>query len=242
MNKEYFIKRARDIHGDKYDYSKVELSFGTDKVEIICPSHGSFMQRAKGHLEGRGCSKCARERYREKKVCGIGINDYNGRDVKMFTVWRNMLYRCYEKTRNSSYSQCTVCESWLSLNNFSRWYYKNYKEGWQLDKDILSSDSKAYSPETCCFVPAEINMCVVGRKSESVTFVKGAWQASFNQRYIGRYATKELAVAAYRSRKAEHILCLAEKHNNELPRKVRDRLIDIANALRLAGVDKEINL
>lgn len=68
-------------------------------------------------------------------------------------------------------------------------------------------------------------MCVVGRKSESVTFVKGAWQASFNQRYIGRYATKELAVAAYRSRKAEHILCLAEKHNNELPRKVRDRLI-----------------
>ena len=43
MNKEYFIKRARDIHGDKYDYSKVELSYGTDKVEIICPSHGSFM-------------------------------------------------------------------------------------------------------------------------------------------------------------------------------------------------------
>lgn len=48
MNKEYFIKRARDIHGDKYDYSKVELSYGTDKVEIICPSHGSFIQRAKG--------------------------------------------------------------------------------------------------------------------------------------------------------------------------------------------------
>jgi hypothetical protein len=55
---ENFIKKAREVHGDKYDYSKVEYKNSTTKVCIICPNHGDFFQTPSSHLNGKGCSKC----------------------------------------------------------------------------------------------------------------------------------------------------------------------------------------
>ena len=55
---EEFIKRARIIHGDKYDYSKVEYNGMFNKVCIICPIHGEFWQTPVNHLKGKGCSSC----------------------------------------------------------------------------------------------------------------------------------------------------------------------------------------
>ena len=60
---EDFIRRAREVHGDKYDYSKTEYVDAKTKVCIICPKHGEFWQRAGSHLTGRGCNKCARPSY-----------------------------------------------------------------------------------------------------------------------------------------------------------------------------------
>ena len=57
-NKLDFIKKAREIHGDKYDYSKVEYINNRTKVCIICPEHGEFWQRPGNHLKGQGCRKC----------------------------------------------------------------------------------------------------------------------------------------------------------------------------------------
>jgi len=53
-----FVKKANEIHNCKYDYSKVNYECIKDKVEIICPEHGSFMQMAQDHLNGHGCTKC----------------------------------------------------------------------------------------------------------------------------------------------------------------------------------------
>lgn len=50
-----FEDRARKVHGDKYDYSKVNYVNGIVKVEIICPEHGPFFQTPKKHLAGQGC-------------------------------------------------------------------------------------------------------------------------------------------------------------------------------------------
>ena len=59
MGIEEFIEKARKIHGDKYDYSKVEYKTTNDKVCIICPEHGEFWQRATNHItKGNGCPKC----------------------------------------------------------------------------------------------------------------------------------------------------------------------------------------
>ena len=61
--KEEFIKEARKVHGDKYDYSKIEYVNNATKVTIICPKHGhdEFWQTPNSHLQGHGCPKCANE-------------------------------------------------------------------------------------------------------------------------------------------------------------------------------------
>ena len=56
---EWFIEKARQINGDKYDYSKVEYKGYRNKVCIICPEHGEFWQNAANHLKGYKCPKCA---------------------------------------------------------------------------------------------------------------------------------------------------------------------------------------
>ena len=56
-----FIKKAKEIHGEKYDYSKVEYVKNHIKVCIICPKHGEFLQIVSDHLSGKGCPKCAKE-------------------------------------------------------------------------------------------------------------------------------------------------------------------------------------
>lgn len=59
---ETFIEKARKVHGDKYDYSKVEYKTSHDNVTIICPEHGEFNQQATHHLMGKGCPRCASPR------------------------------------------------------------------------------------------------------------------------------------------------------------------------------------
>ena len=55
-----FIKRARKIHGDKYNYDKVDYKGNQSKVTIICPDHGDFLQSAGNHLSRKsGCPLCA---------------------------------------------------------------------------------------------------------------------------------------------------------------------------------------
>lgn len=77
MTKQEFIEKAKKIHGDQYDYSKVELTKSSDKVIIICPKHGEFVQQANSHLQGRGCAKCHGKKFcledfieKAKKVWG----------------------------------------------------------------------------------------------------------------------------------------------------------------------------
>ena len=53
-----FIRRAREIHGDRYDYSKVLYVKAKTKVKIICPDHGDFEQTPANHCSGRGCGEC----------------------------------------------------------------------------------------------------------------------------------------------------------------------------------------
>ncbi len=62
VTKQEFIERAKSIHGDKYDYSKVEYAKSNGKVCIICPKHGEFWQTPNSHLSGIGCPKCGKEK------------------------------------------------------------------------------------------------------------------------------------------------------------------------------------
>lgn len=58
-SKEKFIEKAVNIHGDRYDYSRVEYKTARKPVEIICKLHGSFNQTPDNHLRGgKGCMTC----------------------------------------------------------------------------------------------------------------------------------------------------------------------------------------
>lgn len=59
---EEFIEKARKIHDNKYDYSKVEYISNKTKVKIICPIHGEFWQTPKNHMNGQGCPECGKEK------------------------------------------------------------------------------------------------------------------------------------------------------------------------------------
>ena len=59
LTTEKFITKAKKIHGHKYDYSKsVYGKNQKDKLIIICPIHGEFIQRPDHHLCGSGCFTC----------------------------------------------------------------------------------------------------------------------------------------------------------------------------------------
>lgn len=58
LTKEKFIEKSIKVHGQKYEYSKVEYVNNRTKVRIICPEHGEFLQVPDSHMSGRGCPVC----------------------------------------------------------------------------------------------------------------------------------------------------------------------------------------
>lgn len=72
-NTENFVKNARKVHGNKYDYSRVEYVNNRTKVCIICPEHGEFWQTPYKHLSGQGCPKCSGKIYTWEGL----VNEFN---------------------------------------------------------------------------------------------------------------------------------------------------------------------
>lgn len=68
VTKDNFLERAKQVHGDKYDYSKIEFDKMYKKICIICPKHGEFWQTPQDHLSGRGCRKCGIEKSQKSKI------------------------------------------------------------------------------------------------------------------------------------------------------------------------------
>lgn len=58
LNTQEFIEKAMKVHGDKYDYSKVDYKNNREKIIIICKLHGEFKQQPSNHLIGKGCLQC----------------------------------------------------------------------------------------------------------------------------------------------------------------------------------------
>ena len=60
MSNDFFIEKAKQIHQNKYDYSKTNLLERDEKgkIIIICPIHGEFKMKPTLHLKGQSCPKC----------------------------------------------------------------------------------------------------------------------------------------------------------------------------------------
>lgn len=86
-----FIEKAKKVHRDKYDYSKVDYVDSHTKTCIICPEHGEFWQTPNNHLNGKGCPKCA------NKQISINQTKTNEQFIKEATLKHNGKYN-YSKT------------------------------------------------------------------------------------------------------------------------------------------------
>ena len=128
-----FIKKASDIHGNLYDYSKVEYKKAIEKVIIICKKHGEFNQTPNGHLDGKGCRKCsdkkASDRIRSnteefiEKAREIHGTNFNYDNVDYIDANTPLIIKCKEghifyQTANShlSGSGCKFCSGVYQSN------------------------------------------------------------------------------------------------------------------------------
>jgi hypothetical protein len=221
-----FVAKAKLVHGDKYDYSKVEYVNSSTKVCIICPIHGETYELPFNHLKSCGCLKCYHDTHKTL-VCGVGVNDISYCEKHIYQKWISMLKRCYSDKYHAlhpSYSQCCVCDEWLVLSNFRKWFIDNYIDGYELDKDILCKGNKVYSPNTCCFVPKEINTSILmpkkGKYKRGVsTFRHNKYlcSISINKKkvHLGCFCTEDEAFNAYKLAKEQYVKELAGKYFQE---------------------------
>jgi len=68
-NTNEWIQKAKLIHGDKYDYSKVDYVNNSTKIKIICKEHGEFKQQPSAHIDQQqGCYKCSNNQYSKMSI------------------------------------------------------------------------------------------------------------------------------------------------------------------------------
>lgn len=251
LTQKEFEKRVISIHGDKYDLSNAVYINNRTKVCLFCKKHGSFEITPRSLFAGCGCYDCGREKTttgnrvpkkRAEKICGVGINDYKGTitNLKSYYIWHNMIARCYDKTSKmfKYYEDCSVCKEWLLFSNFKRWFddpENGYKDGYHLDKDILVQGNKVYSPETCCFVPPQINVQIKRNRKSSLPYgvVKNGSRFFANitkrskTKLLGGFETKEEAFLLFKKERENYIQEITKKYysDGKITKKVYDALI-----------------
>lgn len=95
LTNENFIERAKQVHGDKYDYSKVIYNGISNKIEIICPKHGSFFQEPNVHINMKcNCPECNVSKGEEQ--IGIWLNKNNIEYIYQYKVKIEDSYHYYD--------------------------------------------------------------------------------------------------------------------------------------------------
>jgi len=156
---------------------------------------------------------------------------------KNYNMWTGMIKRCYDEKmqeKHPTYKDVTVCEEWHNFQNFAAWFEDNYIEGFELDKDIICPDCRVYSPETCCFVPREINLLFKNITKRNlplgVYYLRGRYQVSTptndKSTYIGFYKTVEEALIAHKTAKEKYMKEAAEKWKDKIDSRVYDALMN----------------
>lgn len=236
MTQEEFQRRMKENFGDEYDFSETIYQGGDKYVTYRCYKHGLITTKAKNLLNKQRCSQCAHTA-KLTPVRGWGVNDYDGLVkidgvfIESYSRWCGILERCLCAKREEkypAYSDCSVCEEWKYFSNFKEWFdnpENGHIDGYHIDKDLFSNGSKIYSPETCCFLPAEINSALIknkrikGEYPTGVQYIKSRnkYKASIkikNQKIkmLGYFDTVEDASVAYKKEKKEYLKSLTDKY------------------------------
>ena len=99
-----FIAKSVTIHGNKYDYSKVEYTNNSTKVCIICPEHGEFWQTPRSHLQGKGCPLCANKKISNSRHSNTELFIKKSKQIhgNFYDYHKTMYIDCHHKV-------CIIC-------------------------------------------------------------------------------------------------------------------------------------
>jgi hypothetical protein len=137
----------------EYVISKV---LGGGKYEIY--SDGVYLERSLKEIKSGQIKHPLDRTVYSRGFLGVGSYTYEENKHRS-DCWRAMFKRCYSGNDfYVKYANLEVCELWFNFQNFAEWYDINYSEGYDLDKDLKSSEKfNGYSPETCVFLPHDLN-------------------------------------------------------------------------------------
>lgn len=179
-------------------------------------------------------------------TCIEGTSKHN----KCYSVWISMLGRCYSeviKSKQPCYAEVYCCEEWKDYQNFAHfWHTCPYRQdGWALEKDYLVKGNKVYSPQTCCFVPQEINNLFCGGRYRltDTDLTKGVSKSANGKKYLaamkrlgktvrlGTFATKEEAERAYKAERKKYIDEQLEKYSDIVDPKLMQNIIKLTGEI-----------
>lgn len=168
--------------------------------------------------------------------------------TKACSLWENIRVRCQilsELERFEKYKVVGVVEEWKDFQVFAEWFEvvssgPYYKEGWELDKDLLSDpDNKLYGPNTCVFIPQELNRAMQEGKKRNLDLPIGVSQrtnATLETRYScgdetfyvrATFDNNEVdkAAALYKEAKQKYLNHLCDKYKDNLDPRVIEKLL-----------------
>jgi len=144
---------------------------------------------------------------------------------KEYSTWGSMLRRCYNEKyqeNNPTYKGCFVNKEWLNFQNFAKYCEGTYKDGYDLDKDLLFNGNKEYSSESCVFVPQYLNKFTLDSGAKRGEFLIGVGPSKASKLkpyradirsvalssniYLGCFSTEEEAHQAWLSAKLQQAL------------------------------------
>ena len=125
LTTEEFILKAKIVHKDKYDYSKVIYNKNNEKIIIICNKHGEFEQFPSIHLSNHGCIKCGYESMVKNNINNkskIFINDQGNELKKCNTCDKDKELNCFYKDKSKKNGISSQCKECVCINS------KKYKQ------------------------------------------------------------------------------------------------------------------
>ena len=231
-------KSSGDFKILKYNDSyNVEIQFLKTGYEMVAQS---------GHIK----SGRVKDSY-SPSVYSIGIvgtkypAKVNGVLTKEYTLWYNMLQRCYSTTlkkKHPTYEGCVVSDNFKSFEYFYEWCNKQVGfgvGGWQLDKDLLVKGNKVYSENTCVFIPNEVNKILTKSTTSRGEYLIGVYWCNTKKAFVaqvgknkgkqerlGLFNTELEAYNAYKTAKESFVKEQADKWKDQIDPRAYNALIN----------------
>lgn len=168
--KEYKEKRIGEKSYNNFGSEMIIIEYrNKNNIDVLFPKYNYIKKHIKYSNFKNGLIKCPYE----PRVFGVGYDGEGEIEKESYKTWKGMLERCYSPyyiNEHLTYIDCFVCKKWHNYQNYKIWHKENYykikNQTMCLDKDILIKGNKIYSPQTCIFVPQNINKLFVSNKSQ----------------------------------------------------------------------------